>query len=79
MAHDTSIPLHSHCRRPGDFFALGGCANGVVMTDEEKVSCRDEGCAAFTMTELQTLVGKVFKDGYLKGWTDSNKQGGRNL
>ena len=61
------------------FFALGGCANGVVMTDEEKVSCRDEGCAAFTMTELQTLVGKVFKDGYLKGWTDSNKQGGRNL
>ena len=61
------------------FFALAGCANGVVMTDEEKVSCRDEGCAAFTMTELQTLVGKVFKDGYLKGWVDSNKQGGRNL
>lgn len=58
---------------------LTGCANGVVMTDEEVLACRNEGCAAFTENEIRALVGKVYKDGYLSGWGDANKQAGRNL
>jgi hypothetical protein len=58
---------------------LSGCASGVQMTDEETVRCRNEGCAAFTLGEIRILMGKVFKDGYLSGWTDSNRQGGRDL
>jgi hypothetical protein len=58
---------------------ISGCANGVLMTDEEKVACRDSGCAAFTLAELRVLIGKSFKQGYLRGWAESNKQGGRAL
>lgn len=58
---------------------LAGCANGVQMTDEEVIACRDAGCVAFTEAELRQLAGKVYRDGYLNGWTDSNKQAGRNL
>lgn len=59
--------------------ALAGCANGVTMTDEETIACRNTGCSAWTEMDLRRLIGKVFKDGYLEGWTDSNKQAGRNL
>lgn len=59
--------------------SLAGCANGVTLTDEEAVACRNDGCAAFTEREFLQFMGGAFKDGYLKGWTDSNWQGGRSL
>ena len=58
---------------------LAGCANGVRMTDDEAKECRTVGCAAFTEIELLGVMGRAYKDGYLRGWTDSNTQGGRSL
>jgi hypothetical protein len=58
---------------------MAGCATGVQMTDEERVACRDSGCAAWTETELRTLVDRAVGAGYRKGWTDVVRQSGANL
>ena len=58
---------------------LAGCATGVTMSDAEVISCRNEGCAAFTENELLTIMGRAYKDGYLSGWKDAGKQMGRVL
>lgn len=61
------------------FVMLAGCASGVRMTDEERVTCRDAGCSVWTDAELLRLVNKAGADGYRKGWTDATVQGGRDL
>lgn len=58
---------------------LSGCANGVVMTDKQVIACRNVGCAALTESDLLKFMGGAYKQGYEKGWIDSNRQGGRSL
>lgn len=57
---------------------LAGCS-GVSMTDAERVACRDVGCSVWTEGELRDLVNRALRQGYGRGWTDSNRQGGRDL
>ena len=60
--------------------AVSGCAsNGVVMTDEDAKACQIETCAPFTEAEILKIMGAAFKDGYIRGWTDSHRQAGRTL
>lgn len=61
------------------FVLLSGCANGVSMTDEERIACRDAGCSVWTEGELRGLVNRAQNGAYRKGWTDAHKQGGREL
>lgn len=56
-----------------------GCANGVQMTDEERIACRNEGCAVFTEAELRALQHQAAGVGYRKGWTDATRQAGKDL
>lgn len=56
-----------------------GCASGVVMTDEEQVACRTQGCSAFTSNEIRALIGKVFNDAFRLGWIDATKQRGAGI
>lgn len=58
---------------------LGGCASGVVMTEEERIACRNEGCAPFTNTEIRALIGKVFNDAFRLGWIDATKRAGTGI
>lgn len=60
-------------------FFIGGCANGVQMSEEETIACRNEGCVVYTERELRDLVNRAQRQGYGRGWTDSNRQGGRDL
>ena len=59
--------------------ACAGCANGVSMTEEERLACRNEGCVPFTEVELRTFAGKIGEAAYLKGWTDATKQAGKDI
>ena len=47
--------------------ALTGCAIGVAMTDAEALACKASGCTVWTDAELQLLIRKIHKDGYLAG------------
>jgi len=58
---------------------LSGCANGVVMTEEETIACRDVGCTPWTEGELKTLVDRAIRQGYRRGWTDALTQSGRGI
>ena len=56
------------------------CATGIApLSDEEAIACRNEGCAAFTEAEILGILGRAYKDGYIKGWTDFGRQSGRAL
>lgn len=57
---------------------LAGCAS-IPRPAAEKAACAKQPCAVFTEQEILKILGKGFKDGYLKGWVDSNVQGGRTL
>ena len=60
--------------------AVSGCAsNGVVMTDEEKIACRTEGCIPFTEAELIQFRDKALNAGYQRGWHDAHRQAGRAI
>lgn len=61
------------------FVLLAGCANGVHMTDEDRIACRNEGCAAFTEAELRALVNRAASAGYRQGWTDAHRQSGKGI
>lgn len=61
------------------FVLLAGCANGAHMTDEDRINCRNEGCAAFTEAEIRALVNRAGRAGYMQGWTDAHRQAGRGL
>lgn len=73
------LHLLAVCVVAGVALSLAGCANGVVMTDEEAVACRTEGCAALTEREFLRFMGRAFKDGYEQGWRDFGRQSGRTL
>lgn len=60
------------------FVMLASCS-GVRMTEEERISCRNTGCTPWTDAELRELVNRAGSEGYRKGWTDANRQGGRDL
>jgi hypothetical protein len=61
------------------FLSLAGCANGVQMSDEETIACRNEGCAVYTERELRDLANRAARAGYRRGWTDAHNQSGRGL
>ena len=46
---------------------LASCATGVVMSDEDKVNCKAQGCTAWTDAEILQLINKIFKAGYEAG------------
>ena len=49
---------------------LTGCASvseGVQIDDEERVVCAAQGCAVFTLGELQTLSERWYKKGFNAG------------
>jgi len=49
---------------------LSGCASvpeGVQIDDEERVVCAAQGCAVFTLGELQTLSERWYKKGFNAG------------
>jgi hypothetical protein len=56
-----------------------GCANGVQMSDEETIACRNEGCVVYTEREQRTLVDRVLREGYRRGWRDATVQSGRGI
>lgn len=58
---------------------LAGCASGIVMTEEERIACRESGCNVYTPAEILSLVRKAITEGYAHGWRDSNRQAGREL
>lgn len=51
-----------------------GCASGVVMPEEEALACRNQGCSAWTETEVRALIGRVFNDAFRLGWIDATKK-----
>lgn len=61
--------------------ALGGCASGVQMDDDEAKACRsaEHGCTVWTEAELRSLAQRWFKEGYRYGWKHANEEGGRDL
>jgi hypothetical protein len=42
---------------------LTGCANGVVMSDEERKNCAKDGCTVWTTEELKELAKFWFGQG----------------
>ncbi len=46
---------------------LASCATGVVMTDEDKATCKKVGCTAWSDAEILQLVNKIFRAGYAAG------------
>ena len=77
-----------------DLFVIGAGSGGVraarmaagfgakVAVAEDRYmggTCVNVGCVPKKLYVYAAEFGKSFKDGYLRGWTDSNRQGGRNL
>jgi len=56
------------------FVLLAGCANGVAMTDDETIACRNEGCTPWTQGELKGLADRALREGYRRGWRDAMRQ-----
>lgn len=56
-----------------------GCASGITMSDEERATCSEQGCTVWTDAELKQLVDRAVREGYVRGWRDSTRQGGRGL
>lgn len=49
---------------------LGGCAalpEGVTMSEEDRASCKAEGCTVWTETELRGMAEHFFRQGYGAG------------
>lgn len=49
---------------------LTGCTSvpeGVQIDDEERAACAAQGCAVFTLDELQTLSERWYKKGFNAG------------
>lgn len=49
---------------------LSGCASlppGVEMTEDERAACASQGCSAWTLDELQRLIGMAMQRGYAAG------------
>lgn len=47
---------------------ISGCApqlpDGVTMSDEERVACKEQGCTVWTQEELERLARIFFQKGY---------------
>lgn len=61
------------------FVLLAACANGVSMSDEERIACRTDGCTVWTPGELQELANRAARAGYRQGWGDAVRQAGGGL
>lgn len=60
------------------FLCLAGCS-GIQLADEQTIACRNDGCAALTGAQLQTLLERAASAGYKRGWRDANVQAGRDV